>query len=146
VSDAEQLADSCRESDEPIEDTRVVPLPAEIDIANVGHVRDLLLAQVLPGRAAIIADLSGTSFCDCAGVSALIEVGAHAARSGAELRVVANSRSVLRTFELAGLRVYLPVYPTVTLALADTRIRHGSRPLADTVPDDLSDRRRTGPD
>ena len=123
VSEADQLANSSGDSVAPSAAVHVIRLPAEIDIANADFVKALLLAEVLPGRAAVIADLSATFFCDCAGVSVLIDVGRDARRAGVKLRLVAQSKSVLRTFELAGLSACLPVYPTVTAAAADGRAR-----------------------
>ena len=123
VSEADQLANSSGDSAAPSAAVHVIRLPAEIDIANADFVKALLLAEVLPGRAAVIADLSATFFCDCAGVSVLIDVGRDARRAGVKLRLVAQSKSVLRTFELAGLSACLPVYPTVTAAAADGRAR-----------------------
>ena len=146
MSEADQLANSSGDSVAPSGAVHVIRLPAEIDIANADFVKDLLLAEVLPGRAAVIADLSATFFCDCAGVSALIDVGRDAKRAGVELRLVARSRSVLRTFELAGLSACLPVYPTHTAAAADGRARPTSGQLAETEVFLINDPRQTGRD
>ena len=50
----------------------VVTLPAEIDVTNADMVREELLAVLNQGATLLIADLSKTSFCDSAGVSALV--------------------------------------------------------------------------
>ncbi len=89
-------------------------LPAEVDIANAGEVHADLIAAVRLGCPVVIADLRRTSFCDCAGVSLLMAVARQALRAGAEIRIVASSRSVLRTFELTGLPLAMRVYPTMT--------------------------------
>jgi anti-anti-sigma factor len=143
VSEADQLANSSGDAVAPTGAVHVIRLPAEIDIANAGYVKDLLLAEVLPGRDVVIADLSGTFFCDCAGVSALIDAGRGATRAGVELRVVAQYRSVLRTFELAGLGACLPVYPTVSVASANGRADPASGELAGTDVFQINDHRRT---
>lgn len=96
-----------------------VLLPPEIDIANADSVRKDLLTAIGRGSALVIADLSRTSFCDCAGVSALMTAGGQAARSGSELRVVARSRPVLRTFELTGLSQCVRVYASGAEATRD---------------------------
>ena len=96
----------------------VVMLPGEIDVANAGQVRSELLAAIDAGHPVVVADMSLTTFCDCAGVSALLAAGSHAARSAAELRVVARARPVLRTFDLTGLPLALPVHPTGSAALS----------------------------
>ncbi len=92
----------------------VVSLPAEVDIANADQVRADLSAAVRLGCPVVIADLRRTSFCDCAGVSLLMAAANQALRAGAELRIVASARSVLRTFKLTGLPLAIEVYPTIT--------------------------------
>jgi anti-anti-sigma factor len=96
-----------------------VLLPPEIDIANADSVRKDLMTAIGRGSTVVIADLSHTSFCDCAGVSALMTAGGLAARSGSELRVVARSRPVLRTFELTGLSQCVRVYASGAEATRD---------------------------
>jgi anti-sigma B factor antagonist len=95
----------------------IITLPGEIDVANAAVVRADLAAAVARGAATVIADMSMTSFCDCAGVSALLGAGRRAACLGSEFRIVAAARPVLRVFELTGLDTALPVYPS-TLAAA----------------------------
>jgi anti-sigma B factor antagonist len=87
-------------------------LPAEVDIANADQARADLLAAVGRGCPVVIVDMSRTSFCDCAGVDVLLAAASQAVRVGAEVRVVARARSVLRTFELTGLQLALKVYAT----------------------------------
>lgn len=116
----------------------VTPLPAEVDIVNAGQVRADLLAVIDRGYPVVVADMSRTSFCDCAGVSALLTAGSYAARRGAQLRVVAGARAVLRTFELTGLPLALPVYAASADALrepdtARTWQSSGGTPAARTV-------------
>jgi anti-sigma B factor antagonist len=103
----------------PGSDYAIVVLPAEIDIANASRVSADLLAAIGAGDSVIIADLSGCSFCDCAGVEALLDAAARAVLAGAQLRPVAKARAVLRVFELTGLTSSLRVYPTRSAALED---------------------------
>lgn len=98
-------------------DWTVLPQPAEIDVANAEHVRRDLLAAVDRGYPVVIADMSTTAVCDCAGVAALRCARHYAARAGAELRIVAQEEPVLRVFRLTGLLVDLPVYRTTAAAL-----------------------------
>jgi anti-sigma B factor antagonist len=104
-------------------DCEIVVLPAEIDIANASLVSAGLLAAIGAGRPVIIADLSSCSFCDCAGVGALLGAAAVAVLQGAQLRLVATARPVLRVFELTGLDHSLPVYPTRSAARRDVARR-----------------------
>src|SRR5712691_10309647 len=50
----------------------VVTLPPEIDVTNADMVREDLLSVMNQGAVLLIADLSKTTFCDSAGVSALV--------------------------------------------------------------------------
>jgi anti-sigma B factor antagonist len=95
----------------------VVRLPAEVDIVNAEQILADLLAVIDRGYPVVVADLSRTSFCDCSGVSALLTAGSHAASRGSQLRIAARASAVLRTFELTGLQLALPVYPTGAAAI-----------------------------
>ena len=97
----------------------VIRLPTEIDIANADQVRADLMAALDQGYTVLVADMSRTSFCDCAGVAALLSAGSYATRGGAQLRIAARARPVLRMFELTGLRLALQVYPSSLAALQE---------------------------
>jgi anti-sigma B factor antagonist len=95
-----------------------VTLPSEIDITNASQVRDALARALESGTAVVIADATGTLFCDCAGVRALIHADCQAAAAGADLRVAAAaSLTVRRIFGLTGADQVLDIYPTLTAAL-----------------------------
>jgi anti-sigma B factor antagonist len=117
VSEYGERADAACETGKPARHGAgwtIVSLPAEVDIANVDQVHADLIAAVRLGGPVVIADLRRTSFCDCAGVSLLMAVASQARRTGAEIRIVASARSVLRTFELTGVPLAMRVYPTMT--------------------------------
>ncbi len=44
----------------------IVALPAEIDLSNADQVYDQLYAALVSGAPVVIADFTGTRFCDCA--------------------------------------------------------------------------------
>jgi anti-anti-sigma factor len=94
----------------------VVVLPDEIDVLNAGPVGEQMVAAIVPG-VAVVADLSMTTFCDCAGVYSLLLAHREASAGNAELRLVARSRAVLRILELLGTDQVLPVYPDLSAAL-----------------------------
>jgi anti-sigma B factor antagonist len=48
--------------------------PAEVDVSNAGAIRDQLLGLLDGGAGPLVLDLSATSFCDCAGVGAILRV------------------------------------------------------------------------
>ena len=93
----------------------VVTLPAEIDIANAPEVTDVLLA-VLNSGARVIADASGTRFCDAAGVRAVVHASTRARSLGTWLRVVIGQPGMRRVFALTGADTVISVYPTLAAA------------------------------
>jgi anti-sigma B factor antagonist len=108
----------------------VVVLPDEIDVVNAGSVGEQLVAAIVPGVAVVVADLSTTTFCDCAGVRSLLLAHREARASNAELRLVARSRAVLRILKLLGTDQLLPVYSDLSAALAGGLICTGAEGAA----------------
>jgi anti-sigma B factor antagonist len=96
----------------------VVALPADIDTVNAESVGALLAAAIAPGVAVIVADLTMTTFCDCAGVHSLLLAFDKASASSAELRLAVGSVAVLRVLRLVGADGILPMYPDLGAALA----------------------------
>jgi anti-anti-sigma factor len=96
----------------------VVALPAEIDLANAGRVGQQLGAALAPGVRAVIADMSATTFCDSSGISMLVRAHQQAAANRTQLRLVVRSTAVLRALTLVRMDHLLPVYPTLSQALA----------------------------
>ena len=95
----------------------VIRMPAEIDAAIADEVRQALLAAVTPGTAILIIDMSGTTFCDSAGLKAIIAAHTQATKAGTELRLVATA--VLRILTIVGIDQLIPVYPTLEAALTE---------------------------
>jgi anti-sigma B factor antagonist len=95
----------------------VVTLPAEIDIANADSVGEELSAAFAPGVRTVIADMTGTRFCDSSGISMLIVAHQNALSNHAELRLVVLSTAVLRALTLVRIDHLLPVYPSLAEAL-----------------------------
>jgi anti-anti-sigma factor len=96
----------------------VVTLPDEIDAVNAGLVGKLLGAAIVPGVTVLVADLTATKFCDCAGTHNLMLASRQASASHAELRLAVRSPAVLRVLELTGADRVLRVYPDLAAALA----------------------------
>jgi anti-anti-sigma factor len=100
---------------QPARDTLVVvTLPGEIDITNADRAFDRLETTVSSGAAVVIADFTGTYFCDAAGVRRLVRIRSRAMVRGTQLRLVIPLGGLLRRV-LALLEVdhLLPVYPSV---------------------------------
>ena len=96
----------------------VVALPAEIDMANAGQAGQQLGSALAPGVKAVIADMTGTRFCDSSGISMLVRAHQQAAANGTELRLVVRSAAVLRALTLVKMDYLLPIYPSLSQALA----------------------------
>jgi anti-sigma B factor antagonist len=95
----------------------VVRLPAEIDTTNAHRVGDDLQAAFAAGATTVVADMTGTTFCDSLGIRALVLARKQAIENGAELRVV-PSGTVLRVLAVLDPDGWLAVFPTLDEALA----------------------------
>ena len=95
----------------------VVSLPAEIDITNADQVREDLLSVLNQRATLLVADLSATTFCDSAGVSALARAFRRAEASQSEMRLVVGTPAMRRVLSLTGVDRLLDIYPRVAAAL-----------------------------
>jgi anti-sigma B factor antagonist len=95
----------------------VITLPAEIDIANADQVREDLLLTLNRGAATLVVDMGGTTFCDSAGVNALVRAFKRATASGAQMRLVVSAPIVKRVLSITGVDQLIDVYPTVAASL-----------------------------
>jgi anti-sigma B factor antagonist len=107
--------------------TAVVSLPVEIDIANAGQVREDLLAVLNRGPATLIVDMTRTTFCDSAGVNAIVRAYKRAEACGARMRLVASAPTVQRVLAITGVDRLVGTWPSVAAALtaADQPARDG---------------------
>lgn len=93
-------------------------LPAEIDLANADQVYTDLATAVAQHASLVIADMTATTFCDSAGVRALVRAVRNANASGAGMRVAASAPAVTRVLAITGVDRLIEVYPGVAAALA----------------------------
>jgi len=96
----------------------VASMPVEIDLVNAGRVREDLLSVLNRGPTTLIVDMSGTTFCDSAGVNALVRAYKRSSASGAEMRLVVTSPGVQRVLAITGVDGLIDIYPSVAAALA----------------------------
>ena len=133
----------------PIEMVNGVPVvaaPPEIDASNAGWLRAALREAAARGHATFVVDITGTQFCDSAGLGVLVRAHDRALAEGGELRlVIPASCAVLRVFALAGLDRLIPNFPGLDEALQQApaasapprpRPKPGMRPPADRQPGD----------
>jgi anti-sigma B factor antagonist len=103
----------------------VVTPPVEMDATNADQVREELLSIINEGAVLLIVDLSKTTFCDSAGVGALVRTFRRASASDSQMRLVVGTLAVQRVLSITGIDRLLDIYPSVTAALAGPR--HQSR-------------------
>jgi anti-sigma B factor antagonist len=95
----------------------LITLPAGIDMANADAAGEQLAAAFAAG-AVVIADMTGTTFCDSMGVRTLVRACRLAGASGTDLRLLVTSPAVMRVMKILGLDAVLPLYQSLEDALA----------------------------
>lgn len=97
-----------------------VTLPDEIDLDTApGAWLDLLVA-LWSGTSVVIADMSGTVFCDGTGADMLASAAHEAVAAGVELRIAAPSPWVRRVLKVTRIEGMLAIHPTLGAALTGT--------------------------
>jgi anti-sigma B factor antagonist len=124
----------------PIEMVNGVPVvaaPAEIDISNADWLDAVLREAADRGHERFVVDMTGTQYCDSAGLGALVRAHNRALADGGELRLVRpTSASVLRVFALTGIDQVIPTFPSLYEAV---------EPAPATAPRPPRPRRRPKP-
>jgi anti-sigma B factor antagonist len=95
----------------------VLRVAGEIDMRTAPMLR-LEVEQAIARRPILVLDLTDVEFLASAGLSILIELARRAPETGLRWGAVATGRAVLRPLEAVGLLSVIPVYPTVTDAVA----------------------------
>jgi anti-sigma B factor antagonist len=95
----------------------VVAAPEEIDITNAGWLRAALLQASADGSRTLVVDMSGTHFCDSAGLNVLIRAHQRAEADGGEVRLVISRASVLRIFVVTGIDRVIPIFASLDEAV-----------------------------
>ena len=97
----------------------VVTAPLEIDVTTAGQLRAMLAEWAVRGHTTLVVDLTGTQFCDSAGLSVLVRAHKQALDQGGGLRLVLPaSGSVPRIFTMTGLDGVIPHFTGLEQALA----------------------------
>jgi anti-sigma B factor antagonist len=96
----------------------IVTLPAEIDISNADQIEDTLLAVLNRDVATLVIDMTRTTFCGCAGASAVARAHRRATANRAQVRVAARARIVHRIFAITGVDRLVPLYDSVDAAVS----------------------------
>jgi anti-sigma B factor antagonist len=112
----------------------VVTAPEEIDITNAAGLRAGLLEAALlevAGHPAFVVDMTRTTFCDSAGIQALVEAHKRAQAAGGQVLLAMSGVAVPRIFSLTGVDRVIPSFTSLAEALEHTPAGTGPVPLAD---------------
>lgn len=89
----------------------------EMDLSNAATVGDAVHDAIADGFATVLVSLSGVSFIDSTGLSALVQGHRAAEAQGGYLAVVSPSEQVLQVIQLLGADHLLHLYDSVDDAL-----------------------------
>jgi len=95
----------------------VVTMPEEIDMSNGAEIQEGLVAVLGERPATLVVDMSPTTFCDSAGVRAIMLTHRQAAAAGCELRLVIASPGVNRVFSIIGAGQLVQIHEELPSAL-----------------------------
>lgn len=97
----------------------VITTPAEIDINTADELQAVLSDWRTRGHATVVVDMTGTRFCDSAGLTELVRAHRRAVADGGGLRLVISAdEAILRIFTLVGVDRVIPRFTSLEQALA----------------------------
>jgi anti-sigma B factor antagonist len=97
--------------------TPVVSVMGEVDRATAPALEQTLLGVAEDGAGDVIVDLTGCSFLDSRGLSALIAIWARLERSNRPLALVLSNPNVLIVFKITGFDELFEIYPSLGAAV-----------------------------
>jgi anti-sigma B factor antagonist len=112
----------------------VVTMSGELDLATSTRFGDHLTRLSDTGCHRLVLDTARLSSCDAAGLRVMIKAAVRARGQHGWLRLAAPDAKLGKILELVKLDAILPVYSTVTEALAGTRPRSTTRSPAPCGP------------
>lgn len=98
----------------------VATLPEELDVTNADETREQLLTIINQGATVLVADMTRTTFCDSAGVTALVRAFRRATEGGTKFRLAVSRPAVLRVLEITGVDRLIDVFGTLAEALGSS--------------------------
>jgi sigma-B regulation protein RsbU (phosphoserine phosphatase) len=96
----------------------VVTAPAEIDVTTAPDFQNLLASVAGRSPRVVTVDMSGSSFCDSAGLNVLTRLRRQLAGRDAELRIVLGISPVRRIVQLSGIDRIIEIFDNVEQSLA----------------------------
>ena len=98
----------------------IVTLPQHVSEFNADRIYELLFQVINRGAIELVADMTGTGWCDRAGALVVARVRHCAAACGTQLRLVVTAEGVRRMLALDGLDRLIPIYPSLENAVTAT--------------------------
>jgi anti-sigma B factor antagonist len=111
----------------PDDDTRLLTLRGELDVATVPRFRAALDEALAEGVSGIVVDLREVTFIDSTGVATLLNALRRVVRGEGRLALACNNPTVLRVFQVTRTDSTFAIFPTREQALAHAR---ASPPIA----------------
>ena len=95
----------------------VISVPVEVDVTNADEILKCLLSAISNGARVLVVDMTATTFCDCAGVHAMVTCWKQAAAQGISLRLAVGAPAVVLVLGFTGAGRLIDICPTVAAAL-----------------------------
>ncbi len=95
----------------------VITMPEEIDMSNGAEVQAGLLAALGQQPRVLVVDMAETTFCDSAGVRAIMLSHRQASAQDSDFRLVISSAGVHRVFSIIGAGELVQIHPDLPSAL-----------------------------
>lgn len=100
-------------------DSAVLSLQGEVDVANSEQFRNAALSLLASGIKRLVVDLSGTDYIDSAGLGILVGLLKRVKESDLKLLVAGAQPRVQRVFEITGLNQVFAMRADVASALQE---------------------------
>jgi anti-sigma B factor antagonist len=117
----------------PVDMTNGVPVvsaPEEVDITNAAELRAALVEAAANGHKTLVVDMTGTRFCDSAGLHVLVHAHKRARADGGDLLLALHSAEVLRVLQITGIDHVIPGFASLDEALAQAATANGRDPAS----------------
>jgi anti-sigma B factor antagonist len=105
----------------------VIATPAEIDVTNAAGLQAALFEASALGHGTFVVDMSGTQFCDSAGIHALVRAHKRSQSEGGQMLLAVSATAVLRVFAIIGVDRLIPNFSTLEEALTQASAAGSAR-------------------
>ncbi|MGH3796244.1 MAG: STAS domain-containing protein [Pseudonocardiaceae bacterium] len=102
-------------------DSHLVTVAGEVDMVTTPQLRSYLLQQVERAGPTLVLDLRRVTFLGSSGLAVLVETLNRTRERGIALRLVCNSREVVRPLEATGLTELFEIHTDPATALTSSR-------------------------